>query len=94
MLFTELTDQELKDYTKLRCDEIEQMYKDLKRSIVKLAIAKDELDKFNAMAEISNTIGKLSFEHLDTLDRYLLAYESNKRLENVITKLKGEEEED
>lgn len=94
MLFTELTDQELKDYTKLRCDEMKVLYDDLKRSIMKMTSTEDKIEKFDLMVHIAELINKLSFEHLDTLDRYLLAYESNKRLENVITKLKGEEEED
>lgn len=78
MLYEERSTQELDEYVKERCDEIEQMYKELKRSIVKLAIAKDESDKFDAISDIANTIGsitntigRLSFEHLDTLDRYI-----------------------
>ena len=92
MLYEERSNQELDEYAKERCDEIEQMYNELKSSIVRLVIAKDELDKFNALTEITSSIGLISFEHLDTSDRYIRAYEDNKHLENVITKLKEEEE--
>lgn len=92
MLFTEMTDEQLEEYTKERCDEIEKLYDNLKRSIMKLSEAKDELDKFNLLDDISKKIHDLSYEHVDTLDRYLLAYESDKRLTNIITKLEGGEE--
>ena len=92
MLFTEMTDQELKDYTKERCEEIEQMYNTLKQLIMEMITTEDKRRQFTLLADISDLLDEVSFEHLDTLDRYLLAYESNKRLENVITKLKGDEE--
>lgn len=92
MLYEERSNQELDEYVKERCQEIEHLYNELKKSIVNLAFAKDNLDKFDALTEITSSIGLISFEHLDTLDRYIRAYEDNKRLENVITKLKEEEE--
>lgn len=93
MLFTELTDQELKDYSKERCEEIEQMYNTLKQRIMEMITTEDKRKQFTLLADISDLLDEVSFEHLDTLDRYLLVYESNKRLENVITKLKKEEED-
>lgn len=92
MKYKETPDDVLEQYTKQRCDEIENMYDDLKKSIVQIMTTKDELEKFNIMSRISAIITKLSYEHIDTLDRYLYAYEGNKRLENIISDLKKDEE--
>ena len=92
MKYKETPDDVLEQYTKQRCDEIENMYDDLKKSIVQLMTTKDELEKFNIMSCISAIITKLSHEHIDTLDRYLYAYEGNKRLENIISDLKKDGE--
>ena len=43
------------------------------------------------MYDVLEEVDKLSYEHVDTLDRYLLAYENGKRLNNIITRLKEEE---
>ena len=92
MLYTETPDDVLEKYTEERCKEVKDRYDDLKRSIMQLASVKDELEKFELMERIAYMIRKMSDEHLDTLDRYLYAYESTKRLSNVISILKKEEE--
>lgn len=92
MLYVETPDDVLEKYTKERCEEIKNGYDDLKRSIMRMFSAKDELEKFELMERISYTLRKLSDEHLDTLDHYLYAYEGQKRLSNIISKLKNEEE--
>ena len=92
MLYVETPDDVLEKYTKERCEEIKNSYDVLKRSIMQMLSAKDELEKFELMERISYTLRKVSDEHIDTLDRYLYAYESQKRLSNVISKLKKEEE--
>lgn len=91
MLYTETPDDVLDKYTKERCEEVKNQYDNLKRSVMQLLSVKDELEKFELMERISYMIRKVSDEHLDTLDRYLYAYESTKRLNNVISKLKKEE---
>lgn len=58
---------------------------------MEMITTEDKRKQFTLLADISDLLDEVSFEHLGTLDRYLIAYESNKRLENVITKLKGEE---
>ena len=89
MLYIETPDDKLEAYTKERCDEIRKEYDDLKRCIVKMMNTEDELEMFNLVTHISQVIGKLSYEHVDTLDRYLYAYESSKRLSNKISALKS-----
>lgn len=91
MLYTETPDDVLEKYTKERCEEIKNRYDDLRRSIMQMLSTKDELEKFELMEHISYILRKVSDEHVDTLDRYLYAYEGNKRLNNVISKLKNEE---
>lgn len=91
MLYTETPDDVLEKYTKERCEEIKNRYDDLRRSIMQMLSTKDELEKFELMERISYILRKVSDEHVDTLDCYLYAYEGNKRLNNVISKLKNEE---
>lgn len=88
MLYTETPDDVLEKYSKERCEEIKKRYDDLKRSIMQMLSAKDELEKFELMERISYMLSKVSDEHIDTLDRYLYAYEGQKRLSNVISRLK------
>ena len=92
LLFTEMSDSELEVYKNERCDEMGNIYESLKQSINGLAFVKDDKERIRLMYDNLDVIDKLSDEHIDTLDRYLLAYENNKRLTNVITKLKHEEE--
>lgn len=87
MLFTEMSNSELEKYSKERCEEIENLYENLKQSINGLAFIKDDKERIRLMYDILEEIDKLSNEHVDTLDRYLLAYENDKRLSNLITKL-------
>ena len=91
MLYTETPDDVLEKYTKERCEEVKNRYDDLKRSIMQMLSTNDELKKFELMEHISYMLRKVSDEHIDTLDRYLYAYESSKRLSNVISRLKKEE---
>lgn len=92
MLYTETPDDVLEKYTKERCEEVKNRYDDLKRSIIQMLTTKDELEKFELMERVSYVLRKVSDEHIDTLDRYLYAYEGNKRLNNVISRLKNGEE--
>lgn len=91
MLYTEMPDYELNKYTKERCEEVKDQYDNLKRVSMQLLSVKDELEKFELMERFSCMIRKVSDEHLDTLERYLYSYESTKRLNNVISRLKKEE---
>lgn len=92
LIFTEMSNEELEKYSKERCDEIRNIYENLKQSVNGLAFIKDDKERIKSMYDILEEIDKLSDEHVDTLDRHLLAYENDKRLTNVITKLKQEEE--
>lgn len=92
LIFTEMSNEELEKYSKERCDKIRSIYENLKQSVNGLAFIKNDKERIKLMYDILEEVDKLSDEHLDTLDRYLLAYENDKRLTNVITKLKQEEE--
>ena len=92
LIFTEMSNEELEKYSKERCDEIRNIYENLKQSVNGLSFIKNDKERIKLMYDILEEVDKLSDEHLDTLDRYLLAYENDKRLTNVITKLKQEEE--
>lgn len=92
LLFTEISDSELEMYKNERCDEIRNLYEKLKQSVNGLVFIKDDKERIRLMHDIMDEIEDLSYEHIDTLDRYVLAYESNKRLTNEITKLTQDEE--
>lgn len=87
-LYLEMSDEELDAYTKLRCDEVKCYYDKLRKLIMDLSEENDKLKKFNILYDIGHLLEHLSYEHVDTLDRYLYAYEGNKRLENIIAELK------
>ncbi len=92
LIFTEMSNEELEEYKDKRCREIQSLYENLKQSLNQVMLINDDKERIRLIYDIVEEIDKLSYEHVDTLDRYLLAYENNKHLTNVITKLKHEEE--
>lgn len=92
LIFTEMSNEELEKYKTERCAEIQSLYENLKQSLNRLAFVDDDRERIRSMYDIVEEIDKLSYEHVDTLDRYLLAYENNKHLTNIITRLEHDEE--
>ena len=92
LIFTEMSNEELEEYRKERCNEIRRSYDGLKGSLNRVMLINDDKERIRLIYDIMAEIDKLMYEHTDTLDRYLLAYENNKHLTNTITNLKHEEE--
>lgn len=92
LIFTEMSNEELEEYRKERCNEIRRSYDGLKGSLNRVMLINDDKERIRLIYDIMEEIDKLMYEHTDTLDRYLLAYENNKHLTNTITNLKHEEE--
>jgi predicted Zn-dependent peptidase len=92
LIFTEMSNEELEAYKNERCNEIRRSYDDLKGSLNQVMLINDDKERIRLIYDIMEDVNKLMYEHTDTLDRYLLAYENNKHLTNTITKLKHEKE--
>lgn len=92
-LYEEMTNEALEEYTKERCDEMRRMYDYIRMGVMDMLVEDDRLKRLEALVNVVRLIEEVSAEHIDTLDRYLYAYELCKRKDNKITKLEHPEVE-